>query len=168
MARDDIKANGTAMGGMHMGGMPMGKPNGGGNHHHGSPPMSENESEPEQHAFVMLGTDTFFLSHLTMFHMESHRYQLILEVRLSGRDRDRFLAERARASDETYFMGNTTTDLMTIPEIQVGSRRSMLADIYRGIPDKPAFTDWPWKGVGPVMKNVQVVISRVVYCRHFD
>lgn len=127
------------------------------------------EAPPTQHAFVMLGTETLFLCHLTMFHMAEHRFQLVLRARLPDWAMNEFTRDRADHPDKTYFLGNVASDLWTVPEIAIGRRTTFKADVYRDIEHKrPRYEQWPWIGQTPLVRSVEVAIERVVYCRHFD
>lgn len=126
------------------------------------------EAHPEQHAFIMAGTNTLFLCHVTMFMMEEHSYQLILRAGLPDYAMQRYRDDRAEYPDETYFLGNVEQDLWTVPELQTRSRTSFIADIYRGIPERDVYLYWPWKFETPLVKSVPVTVEQVVFCRHFD
>lgn len=122
----------------------------------------------DQHAFVMLGAQTLFLAHLTMFHMEDHLYQLVVRASLPDDAMAIYRAQRKLNPDETYFLGNSGEDLLTVPQIQTGMRNFFIGDIFRGIPKKKKYLSWPWKGQRPVISRVRVTIERVVHYRHFD
>jgi hypothetical protein len=68
---------------------------------------------------------------------------------------------------DSFFLGNSPRDLFTIPEINSRARTWFMADIFRGIPNKPEYTEWPWNGVSPVIANVRVTVERVVFYRLF-
>jgi hypothetical protein len=122
---------------------------------------------PDQHAFAMLGTDTLFLCHLTMFHMEGHMYQFVVEATLPDEAMQKYRAERRRNPLDTYFLGNSPQDLMTVPQLHGGTRSSFVADVFRGLPNLPVYEDWPWRHETPVLANITVTIRRVVYFRPF-
>lgn len=123
---------------------------------------------PDQHAHLMVGKHTLFLCHLTMFHMEDHCYQIVLRARLPEYAMKQYVKDREDHPHELYFLGNVADDLLTMPEIQTGSRASFVAEIYRGIPYKKEYTEWPWKDVKPIIDRVPLTIERVVHYRHFD
>lgn len=125
---------------------------------------------PDRHAFVMAGKKTLFLCHLTMVNTEmpNHMYELVLEATLSRRAWQEYLADLERHPRATYFLGNSDKDLMTLPEINIGTRVSFKADIWRGIPPKHHYKVWPWQKQKPVISNVTVKIDRVVRFRHFN
>ena len=99
------------------------------------PPMDPSGGIPttkSQHAFVMAGRKTLFLWHLTMLHMEEHEFELVLRASLTPEAEKAWEADRRQHPDETYFLGNVETDLMTIPEIATGERTSFTASIWAG------------------------------------
>ncbi len=126
------------------------------------------DAGPTQHAFVMLGKETLFLCHLTMFHDEQHRFQIVLRAQLPAYAMAAYLGDFAAHPNETYFLGNSEQDLITMPELQSGLRTSFIADIFRGIPQRHVYRTWPWKHEVPVVKSVRLTVERVVYSRHFD
>jgi hypothetical protein len=79
---------------------------------------------PDQHGFVMMGTRSLFLEHLSMFSMENHPYHIVLKARLAEYAMATYLAESARDPDRPYILGNVETDRFTMPEVQTGARRS--------------------------------------------
>jgi len=124
--------------------------------------------DQRRHAFIMVGNETLFLVHMTMFHMEEHCYQIILRARLPEADMDHFRALRKRNPKKTYFLANLTESALDIPQLASGEMTSFEAEIYAGIPKKKEYTEWPWSGIKPVFHRVRAYIERVVYYRHFD
>jgi hypothetical protein len=124
---------------------------------------------PDQHAFVMLGSKTLFLCHMTMLHMEEHAFEFVLRASLTREAQKAWEADRGQHPDETYFLGNTESDLMTIPDLATGVRTSFTASIWAGIPVKHHYPMvWPWKDVKPIVADTPVTVERVVAFRHFD
>lgn len=132
--------------------------------HHADPVANT----PDRHAYVMAGERTLFLCHLTMFALENHSYQVVLRATLPPDAMEAYLADRRAYPTTTYFLANSERDLMTMPDLAAGARSSFLAVVYRGIPDKPEYHHWPWDGVEPIIKDVDLTVDRVVYYRHFD
>jgi hypothetical protein len=126
---------------------------------------------PTQHAFVTLGTKTLFLCHLTMYgpdsEMEPHMYQVILEAALPDWAEETYRSHRHRHPKETYFLGNSPRDLLTMPELNSRARTWFMADIFRGIPQQNEYTAWPWKGQKAAIANVRAEIKRIVHYRLF-
>jgi len=123
---------------------------------------------PDQHSFVMLGKKTLFLCHLTMFHMQEHMFQIVLRASLPDDAMQTFITDSADHPNETYFLGNSDQDLMTVPSLKTGERCSFIADIFRGIPKEKEYTHWPWRDVKALVASVRTTIDAVVYYRHFD
>lgn len=121
-----------------------------------------------QHAFVVAGRKTLFLWHLTMLHMEEHEFEFVLRASLTPEAAKAWEADRRQHPDETYFLGNVESDLMTIPELATGERTSFTASIWAGIPVKHHYKVWPWKGIKPIVADTPVTVERVVAFRHFD
>jgi hypothetical protein len=124
--------------------------------------------ERDQHAFVMLGEKTLFLCHLTMLHMPEHMFQIVLRAKLPDDVMAKYLADRAQHPGETYFLGNSPDDLMTIFSLHSGVRTDFMADVFRGIPYQREYSEWPWKNQPPILHNVQLKVEREIYYRHFD
>ena len=122
--------------------------------------------DPSQHAFIMMGHETLFIVHLTMYEMEEHNFQLVLQARLPAEAMRQYNQDRRSYPNNTYFLGNSPEDLLTIPDMQTGARPSFTADVFRGIPQLPIYEDWPWKDQTPIIRGVPLVIERVVYFRH--
>ncbi len=97
-------------------------------------------NEPDQHAFVMLGTSTLMLCHLTMFHMEEHMYQFVVEARLPDDAMEHYRKLRQSKPLDTFFLGNSPQDLMTVPQLQGRSRTSFIGDIFRACRTSPFIT----------------------------
>jgi hypothetical protein len=138
-------------------------------HQHGGP-LNPLNIDPGQHAFIMLGEKALFLCHMTMFDMEEHCYQLILRATLPDETMKLYLAGLNQSPRTTYFLGNSNSDLLTVADLASGARRGFLADLFRGVPDRPKSDGWPWDGRPQflVAANVEVTVDRVVYHRHFD
>lgn len=115
---------------------------------------------PDMHGFVMMGRETLFLDHLPMFGMENHRYQFLVQASIP----DEAMAAYLRASEENpdtpIILGNLSTDLFTIPQAVVGEVTSFQADLFVGLPEDPE-TDTP------LVHNVTVNLTRIVYVRHY-
>lgn len=131
-----------------------------------SDPSSVIINEPSQHAFIMMGRQTLFICHLTMYGMEEHNYQLVLQAKLPPDAMRRYIGDRERHPNSTYFLGNSPHDLLTVPDMQTGERRCFVADVFRGIPQLKKYVSWPWKDQTPIIRDVPLLIERVVYFRH--
>ncbi|WHX47235.1 hypothetical protein QNH46_13760 [Paenibacillus woosongensis] len=127
-----------------------------GTHDHEQSP----ENIPDLHGFVMMGTEELFLDHLPMFHMENHRYQVILKASLPPDAMNTYIEASRQNPDKAYILGNVQTNLFTLPQIELGHITSFAADVFCGVPQDPA------KDI-PLIHNVTVTIERVVHFRHF-
>jgi len=116
---------------------------------------------PDQHGFILNGTDALYICHLPMFNMPNHMYQVTLEVTIPPAAKQAYLQDRNANPGNFYVLGNLNTDLFTIPDVMLGKVTSFQANIFRGMPNDPN-TD------PPLIGNVQTTISRIVYARHFD
>lgn len=121
-----------------------------------------------RHAFIMVGSKTLFLVHMTMFHMEEHCYQIVLRAQLPAAEMGKFRQWRQQNPTQTYFLANLTESALDIPQIASGELTSFMAEVFAGIPPKEIYTDWPWSDQPPVIAAVRVTVERVVYYRHFD
>lgn len=125
-------------------------------------------ADERRHAFIMVGTKTLFLVHMTMFHMEEHCYQIVLRARLPDADMERFRRWRRQDPQQTYFLANLAETPMDVPQLATGEFTSFSAEVFKGIPPKKEYTEWPWEGVTPAIAKVRVSVEHVVYFRHFD
>ena len=60
---------------------------------------------PSQHAFIMMGRETLFIAHLTMYGMEEHNFQLVLQARLPSEAMRQYNEDRQSHPNNTYFLG---------------------------------------------------------------
>ena len=116
---------------------------------------------PDQHGFILNGTEALYICHLPMFNMKNHMYQVTLEVTLSPEARAAYLKDRQANPGDYYVLGNLQTDLFTIPDVILGKTKNFQADIFRGMPADPNKDK-------PLIHNVTTTIKRIVYARHFD
>ena len=127
-----------------------------------------------RHAFIMVGTETLFLVHMTMFHMEEHCYQIVLRAHLPEKVMKQFREWRRKKPEQAYFLANLTESAMDVPQLACGQLTEFEAEIFEGIPDcsppgapKGQYNCWPWTQP-PAVAKVRVTVERVVYFRHFD
>jgi len=141
----------------------------GGHGEHPQPKPGGIENDPvHQHAFVMLGSKTLFICHLTNYWIEEHRYQFILEVKLPDDVMRKYREAQRAHPEETFFLSNSEKDLLTLPHLASRTRTSFRADINRGIPHKQAYDAWPWNGLPKFAEDVEATVVRVVYWRLFS
>lgn len=127
-----------------------------------------------RHAFIMVGTETLFLVHMTMFHMEEHCYQIVLRAKLPPAVMKKFREWRKNKPKQAYFLANLTESAMDVPQLASGQLQKFQAEIFEGIPEssppgapKGQYNVWPWTQP-PAVAKVEVTVERVVYFRHFD
>jgi hypothetical protein len=127
-----------------------------------------------RHAFIMVGTKTLFLVHMTMFHMEEHCYQIVLRAQLPEAVMKQFREWRRKKPKQAYFLANLTESAMDVPQLASGQLTEFEAEIFEGIPEssppgapKGQYNVWPWTQP-PAIAKVRVTVERVVYFRHFD
>jgi hypothetical protein len=116
---------------------------------------------PDQHGFVMCGLATIFLHHLPMFNVENHRYQCVARIRIPPHLHKKYIADRALHPTTPYILGNLSTDLFTLPDLKIGSRKWFIADIFRGMPKNPN------KDI-PLFHSIRVNVESIIHFRHFD
>lgn len=129
---------------------------------------------PHQHAFVLVGDRTHFAVHMTQFHCELHKYQLIFKITLNGKD-DALRKLRKRYPNEALFFCNgddPKTEWFTIPSIGSGDKTTLKGNIFVGLrrppPDpKPEFFPWSLDRAIPAIPDVTVTVERVVLFRPY-
>jgi hypothetical protein len=129
---------------------------------------------PHQHALTLVGRETIFGVHMTQYHCEEHKYQLILKLELPT---DALLAyqDQRKAFPLDYFvLCNDESDKMMIPDLASGERTSFKANIFQGLPPfrpedekDPHFFPWALMRVEPLAGGFEVRIARVVSYRVF-
>jgi hypothetical protein len=150
----------------------------------------EQEHEPvelltnmrHQHAFVMVGREQLFGVHMTQYHCELHKYQIIIKFSLPPKIHQQFLDLRRIYPDDTFMLCNQpgvsiseAFNTFSIPELASGRVKHFAADIFQGIgpyPEEdakqPHFFPWAYKYVRPAIANVHVTVERIVMFRPFD
>ncbi len=122
-----------------------------------------------QHAFFIVGSQTFFLVHMINTWMDCHRYQVVLRVTLPEASKREFLSDRRQHPHDWYVVGNLESDLIALPNVQRGACTSYQANIWRGWPTNQGSEHWPWANDKPVLAQpFKVNIDRVVYFRRLD
>lgn len=139
-----------------------------GGHDHG--PAIDNMVH--QHAFVVVGTDAHFGVHMTQYHCEIHKYQLILRFRLSDTDAERLRRAMADHPGETFLLCNDDSDEFSVPQLAGGTRPTFVGNIFHGLPPLPAETGphfFPWSRdvCDPVIERTTVTVERIVLFRPF-
>jgi len=153
-------------------------------------PVPQVENETHQHAFILVGKKQLFGVHMTQYHCELHKYQIILKF-----DMKKFpkavLEEYARMQQEnptdSFVLCNAKdhdphhpdpeeTRSFSIPDIGSGRITEFTANIFHGIrplseaetaADKHFFP-WALKYTHPAIPEFKATIERIVTFRPFD
>lgn len=137
---------------------------------------------PMRHAFCVVGTETIFLCHQIMSHMEGHNCEFVFEAELPANIKKQILEDRlagqshwiANQDDEKDSNGNVIEKhTMTLAEIKAGNLTSFKADAWNAIPDKHNPPNAPWgdpedPDVDPWLANFEVKVKRIVHYRHVN
>ncbi|MEL6533060.1 MAG: hypothetical protein AAFN09_05505 [Pseudomonadota bacterium] len=133
-----------------------------------------------QHAFVLMGKETLFGVHMTQYHCDKHRYQVILRINLPEEARAEYLRQREAHPDATFIFcnGETAEEKFSIPALGAGNvswegeADVMHGNIFFGFrPNEAPPPDWfPWnlRDTIPMIENVAVTVERVVLYRPFS
>ena len=132
----------------------------------------EVHNDPCQHAFILVGLDRIFGVHMTQYHCEKHKYQLILHVELPEKAREEYLRQRDLYPDDTFILCNRIEDKCSVPSLGGFERKGFTGAIYRGFrpPPEPEPEHWfPWNDDDTlaVIDKIKVKIARVVLWRPF-
>jgi hypothetical protein len=126
-------------------------------------PASPIVDQPGYHNYFMIGTETLYLSHMPMFTMERHMYQVVLRATLPSDVMQEYEAGRKAGPTVPYNLTNSSDDPYAIPELRSGRRTSFKADVYKDYSNAEAQPVEP-----PFAKEVPVQIEQVVHLRHFN
>jgi hypothetical protein len=118
-------------------------------------------NNPDQHGFVLMGSNKLYLDHLPMFFMQNHMYHLVLEVTIPEEAKKAYLADQEKHPDSFYILGNLQNDMFTLPAVAIGETTSFQADIFRGLPEDPNEDT-------PLIHNITTEIKQLIRLRHFD
>lgn len=140
---------------------------------------------PCQHAFVLNGSPAvidekttvnsakIYGVHMTQYHCEKHKYQLIMDIELSDpKQHAEYQRQRALYPDDTFILANRIEDKYSIPQLGGGLRKTFVGAIYRGFrpPVEPIPDDWfPWNDDDciAVIDHVKINVERMVLFRPF-
>jgi len=149
------------------------------NHEHKSAVLIENMRH--QHAFVIVGNEQLFGVHMTQYHCELHKYQIIVKFNIDDDIRKQFVEARNHAPRDTFMLvnqdGESVEDLFSefsIPELANGTVKKFKGDIFQGLPPfpeeataDPHFIPWQRKYTQPVFPDLEVEVERIVLFRPF-
>lgn len=147
-----------------------------------SPPEPDVKNGPCQHAFILVGYETVFGVHMTQYHCDKHRYQVVLRLDLP----DAVLAEYRRLRDEhpkatlLFCNGETADEKFSIPALGAGNtvwqgiRGAAHGNIFFGFrppqvePPPEGWFPWNLQETIPAIENVTLQVERVVLYRPFS
>lgn len=145
-----------------------------------APPLEAGTNEvhdPDcQHAFMLVGTERVFAVHMTQFHCEKHKYQLILHIDLPKEELAEYRRQRALYPEDTFvlsnYMGEDEEDLFSIPQLGSFSRKTFKSVIHRGFrppvdPNEEYVFPWKLRDTIPVIDKFETTVKRVVHFRPF-
>jgi hypothetical protein len=120
---------------------------------------------PAGHGMLLFGEKSIYLSHLPLFSMTVHRYQVILEVTLTkagGDPQAAYVQDRRRHPSTKIYTFDP--DPFVLPELDPANpqRSSFTGTIFRG------HFEHPERGAKPINENVVANVTRVVHFRKFD
>ena len=137
-------------------------------------PEPDVKNIPHQHAFVLVGNKTHFAVHMTQFHCELHKYQLIFKITLNGKDDELRKVQKKHPDAALFFCNgdNSNTEWFSIPSIGSGDMTELKGNIFLGLrlpPDAPGPDFFPWSldRVKPIIPDVTVTVERVVLFRPY-
>lgn len=139
-------------------------------------------NSPCQHAFVLMGRDTIFGVHMTQYHCDKHRYQVILRLTLPDEVRAEYLRQREAHPDATFVFcnGETKEELFSIPALGAGKTEwkgepdTIHGNIFFGFrppvsePPPPDWFPWNLKDTIPMIPDVALKVERIVLYRPFS
>ena len=131
-------------------------------------PKYPTQSNPMRYAFIVVGSETIFLCHQIMSHMEGHNYEVVLEVTLPDDTKKRLLEDRGEHG-RTHYLANVQEH--TLASMKAGRVTGFDADIWNTFPKHPVLAP-PWGSPGhpiePWLAGVRIEIVRVVEYSHVN
>jgi hypothetical protein len=116
---------------------------------------------PGIHNFFMFGSKTLYVSHMPMFTVEMHMYQVILRVALPDAVMRGYRA--GQGPGRTPWNLVNSAHEYTLPQIKAGTLTSFKVDVYQDYSNAGAVPVGP-----PFATNVPLTVHEVVHFRHFD
>ena len=118
--------------------------------------------QPATHGMLLFGEKKIYLSHLPMFSMPVHRYQVILEARLtkSGSDpQAAYVQDRRRHPTTNVYTFEPERFVLPDLDPKNPQRKSFKGTIFRGHFER---------GGDAIGSDVTVNVTRVIHFRQFD
>jgi hypothetical protein len=145
------------------------------------------ENEKHQHAFILVGEQQIFGVHMTQYHCELHKYQIILKLKLPADVYEEFVRLRQLNPLDTFVLCNAKDPEHTIlppgevrsysiPDLGSGRVSQFTANIFQGIrplsPEEigadPHFFPWAKKYAKAAIGEFQASVERIVLFRPLD
>ena len=134
---------------------------------------------PHQHALILVGSETIYGVHMTQYHHEEHKYQMILELELPEPARKEYLRMRKTWPEMPLVLCNDVNDPLMVPDLGGGTRQDFAANFFPGLfpldqlkpGEEEGMHFFPWSAdiMKPVMPEpFEVSVRRVVLFRPFN
>lgn len=136
-----------------------------------------------QHAFILAGEEHVFGVHMTQYHCELHKYQIVIEVALPPEVHEELRRMRRVAPADTFVLCNRGEPepleqiyrAFSIPELASQRVRVFKGDIFQGLRPSaaeeetdPHFFPWDLDRVRPVFAEIDITVRRIVTFRPFE
>lgn len=131
-------------------------------------------NHPHQHAFLVVGDKTLFAVHMTQYHHEEHKYQLVMKVVLPPAARTMLEKTKKKFPQDTFVLCNDDHDLFMVPDLPAGRKRTFRGNLFQGLPAftekdeaDPHFFPWDKRRTTPLVPDIEVEVERIVTFRPF-
>jgi len=145
-------------------------------------PQPTVKNDPCQHAFVLMGTETIFGVHMTQYHCDKHRYQVIVKVTLDDDASKEYLRQREAHPDATFIFcnGEEPDEKFSIPALGAGNidpgenKDVMKGNVFFGFrppvsdPPPPGWFPWNLQDTIPMIADAKVTIEKILMYRPFS
>lgn len=133
------------------------------------------KNEPHQHAFTVVGNDHLFGVHMTQYHCEIHKYQIILRFSIGEIYHEELKRHRDEHPDDFFVLCNRdpANEHFTIPQLGSGMITSFRGNIFHGIPPAPDpvpdhYFPWWRRYCDPMIEDVEITVERIALYRPFS
>jgi len=148
-------------------------------------PAPQVENEPHRHAFVLVGERQLFGVHMTQYHCELHKYQIILKLKLPDEIYDEYLKKRDCFPNDSFVLCNAKNGPESkpgeirefcIPDLGSGRVTEFTANIFQGFRPISAeeeakdshYFPWDEKYCVAMLGEFTATVERIVLFRPFD
>ena len=142
--------------------------------HAAQAPQDFLSNHPHQHAFMLVGDETVFAVHMTQYHTEEHKYQVILKVVLPQTVRSVLEKTKKKFPLDTFVLCNDDADLFIVPDLPSRRKKTFRANLFQGLPPfteedekDPHFFPWDKARTKPLAADFEVEVERIVLFRPF-